>query len=923
MHLRPGIKTLSTCRELGMELDYLKAHGLSSRVIDNWKRHYTSTLLPLQAEVVSRTSLLAGNSNLIVFAPTSSGKTFVAEIAALKHIQNARRALFLVPTKALAEEQYARFHKVYSPLGLKVCVATRERTRHDTQILAGNFDMAVMVYEKFKAFLASAPQLLARLGIIAIDELQLLGDCERGTVVDLLLAKVLASGKPVQLLGLSAVVGENARLSHWLKSDFFVWRERPVELREGVFRLNDGVFVYREANSKAEGEEKLLEGNEPEAQGCEESPQRYTTRQSAIAPDPEHFHFGAVEALTQELASRGEQVLVFVPTRQMSRQWAFQLAQSLPLERADQALEELESHEPSHSRQLLEQCFERSVAFHNADLPHDLRTLVEQEFNAGALRVLVATATLAQGVNLTGRNVINVPVMVGNDVLTGSPAFVPISRQRLRNQGGRAGRFSSGETFGRSILVAEDEWEAQQMMRELVFADVEALEPPATRHSLQAMVLDLVQSGIATDIERLKELLLGTYAGMTGWGAFPHRFQADVEESLEQLEKAQLIQRRANGRLVPTGIGQASAAYGISVATSLEFADYCRALGSRVPLELELIMLCAFSSDAELFPLPVNAGELSAQKYPQLLSQRRDFRAEDMGESLRQKLHPEGGFNERGHSALKKAFLAEAWISDLPTAEIEEKYRVFAGTIANLGAHLCWLAQALGAIASNLGVNQESVEAIDQLAARLSDGVQPEGADLSQLGVRGLTRMHIAALIQEGFDTPQAVAEASEALLSHTLPPRLATQLHAAALDHVERQKQRESAHSWFSPMAPGEEKSAASAQQQTTSHELVIDTNNAGRVVFRGRELSLTELPFRLLVLLARWPQRTITYAEIDATLWPDTQVEQQQIHQHKSVVLRALSQVCRTETAAKILSTINGQGLRLELPPEKVCVK
>lgn len=908
-----------------MRVDHLVAHGFSERTIANWKRQYTDTLLPLQARAVADTGLLRGE-NLIVFAPTSSGKTFVAEMAAMRQVERGRKAVFLVPTKALAEEAYARLHAVYSPLGLRVVGATRERTSDDARIAAGRFDLAVMVYEKFKAFLVVAPELPALLGAVVVDELQILGDRERGAVADLLLTKLARLPHPVQLVCLSAVLGENARLGGWLACDYLAWRERPVELREGVWNAADGRFAYREANTARDGNERLASALPGCGHGVEEDAFR------APAETGDHL-LPATGDVVRELVERGEQVLVFVPTRHMSRAWAYRFASQLNLDAAADALDRLGSHEESHSRELLGQCLERSAAFHNADLPHDLRALVEEQFNAGNLRVLVATSTLAQGVNLACRNVISVPVMLSGGELTGRPVFVPLSRQRFRNQGGRAGRFGRGEAFGRSILVAHDAAAAERLARHYLDGEPEPLEAPVRQHDLAGLMLDLVHTGTpgapghaggGCDTGCIREFLLSTWSGATSWAARPEAFGGMVDRAIGDLEEAQLVVRRGEG-ILPTGTGQVAATFGIAVPTARHFIRYLRARQG-CPREFEFLALCAFSPDGVAFPLAATHGQLDARKYPRMLDARADLAPAAMAEPLRGMLAPGGGFSDADQSALKKAFLAEAWLSPASTGEIERDYRAFAGTIANLAAHFGWLMQALAAFAGALGIDPEVRRFLAETAARLPEGVAAEGVPLIQLGVRGMTRGYVAALVREGYDGAQALAGADRAALERVIPAPLVEQARAAAHASLARKAaEKETAMDWFGPPATlsgVKEPGPAYEARDAGDVDLELDPASPGRVHFRANAFFLSGLPFGLLLHLARNPRRVVPYRELDEVLWPDAKVEQQQILAHKSAIVRRFGVVCGAKEAGTLLRTVSGQGLFLDLPPERIRV-
>ncbi|HQH12530.1 MAG TPA: DEAD/DEAH box helicase, partial [Candidatus Sumerlaeota bacterium] len=299
-------------------IEQLISHGISERVVALWRQSGIEALLPLQEEAVMRTGVLQ-NKSLIVFAPTSSGKTFIAELAALKHLEANRKVIYLVPTKALAEEKYRRFRRLYAPLGYRVLVATRERPDADAPAMEGRFDLLIAVYEKMKSFLVQRPEMLSRAGLAVADEVQMLGEPERGGVADLLLTKVTRSPYKPQFIGLSAVLGDALRLAQWLGCDLLKESRRPVELREGVFDAEDGEFYYKEFNSGVESRETLCPG--ADNRGAFE--------------DEESYAAAALGLAVYLAAERGEQVLIFVPTRAMSRNWAQKAAAMTALEPAE------------------------------------------------------------------------------------------------------------------------------------------------------------------------------------------------------------------------------------------------------------------------------------------------------------------------------------------------------------------------------------------------------------------------------------------------------------------------------------------------------------------------------------------------------------------------------------------------------------
>src|SRR3989337_589507 len=93
-----------------MEIKKLLKYGIPERIIQTWEENQGDKLLPLQSLAVTRFGLLDGES-LIISAPTSSGKTFCGEMAAVSSIFKQRKVIYLVPLKAIAEEKFADFQE--------------------------------------------------------------------------------------------------------------------------------------------------------------------------------------------------------------------------------------------------------------------------------------------------------------------------------------------------------------------------------------------------------------------------------------------------------------------------------------------------------------------------------------------------------------------------------------------------------------------------------------------------------------------------------------------------------------------------------------------------------------------------------------------------------------------------------------------
>ncbi len=359
-------------------------HRLPDEVIEAW-RAGIGALNQLQQDAINTTGLFTGG-NVLVTAPTSSGKTMIGELAALRATQSGGRSVFSLPTKALVNEQYERFHRTYGGCGVRVVRATGDYRDDVDALLRGQFDLALFTYEKFSGLALAHPHLLQMLSVVVVDEVQTIVDPGRGRDLELLLTLMKSrkdEGVEPQLVTLSAVLGDLNGLDTWLEADLLRTDVRPVDLDEGVLTL-DGTYRYLDAD-RAEQTVQLI----PPAYG---DPRARTL----LVP------------LVDQLVAEGQQVIVVRGIRGEARGAAEYLANALSLSPASRVLEALPNGDRRSPRPHCGRCLERGVAFHISDLAAEERRIIEEEFRRpeSQIRVVVATTTLAQGVNLPAETVI-------------------------------------------------------------------------------------------------------------------------------------------------------------------------------------------------------------------------------------------------------------------------------------------------------------------------------------------------------------------------------------------------------------------------------------------------------------------------------------------------------------------------------------
>ncbi len=298
---------------------------------------------------------LQAGQDVVVQAPTGSGKTYIFE---LLYPSLKGQAIFTVPTRALANDKLAEWRA----RGWDVGIATGDLALN----LNAKVIVATLETQRARFLRGDGPKLLV------VDEYQMIGDPVRGVHYELALA---LAPRETQLLLLSGSVGNPQDIVTWLQrigrdAILISHQERPVPLEEVDLRnLSDSAFVQSK-------------GFWPRMIG---------------------------RALRADLAP----VLVFAPRRNASEEMAQSIASAmairdpLALSPAQEAL----------AGKKLAKLLRSRVAYHHSGLSYGVRAgLIEPLAKAGQLNVVVATMGLAAGINFSMRSVLitGTSYMAGN-----------------------------------------------------------------------------------------------------------------------------------------------------------------------------------------------------------------------------------------------------------------------------------------------------------------------------------------------------------------------------------------------------------------------------------------------------------------------------------------------------------------------------
>ena len=378
------------------------------------------------------------DGNMLICAPTGSGKTNVAMLAILREIGKHRnpetgeimlddfKIVYIAPLKALVQEQVGNFGKRLEPYGIRVSELTGDHQLTKQQI--ADTQIIVTTPEKWDVITRKATDMsytnLVRL--IVIDEIHLLHD-DRGPVLESIVSrtirKIEQTGDPVRLVGLSATLPNYRDVASFLRVDplnglfHFDGSYRPCPLRQEFIGIT---------------EKKAIKQLKTMNDVC------YTK-------------------VMEQVGQNKQQLLIFVHSRKETAKTAKYIKdKALEMETIGQIL-----RSDAASREILEeesaQVMDRDLkelmpygfGIHHAGMSRSDRSSVEDLFADGSLQVLVCTATLAWGVNLPAHTVI----IKGTQIYSPEKgSWVELSPQDVLQMLGRAGR-PQYDTFGEGIII--------------------------------------------------------------------------------------------------------------------------------------------------------------------------------------------------------------------------------------------------------------------------------------------------------------------------------------------------------------------------------------------------------------------------------------------------------------------------------------
>jgi len=676
-----------------MKIEELRNFGFDEKWVEKIKNKKIEEFYPPQEEFIKRRLF---EKNCIVSTPTASGKTLMAILAAIKTLERGKKVLYTSPLVALAFEKYEEFSKFFNEY--KVAISVSDFDSSDPWLQ--NYDLIVATNEKVESLIRHGAEWIRDVGLLILDEIHLLTDISRGPTLEILITKMRKIVKNLQILGLSATIKNAEEITNWLEAELLKSDFRPVKLYQGVAydsKINFPGYKTIELDKDLELE----------------------------------------EAIVLDTLRKGKQILIFCSTRKSTESLAERLTKivSSKLGKSDLELlrklsEEIENvlEIPTEQCKRLARCVKNGTAFHHSGLVGRQRRLIEENFRNGLIKVLVATTTLAAGVDLPAFRVL-IKEAKRYHPLYGS-IYIPILE--YYQMIGRAGR-PRYDSFGESVIIAKNEDDAEELKERFIFGEPEPITSKlASEPALRMHVLALIASEFCKKRKSILDFFSSTFFAFK-YGDIS-LIEEKVEDILQSLSDWSFITIDKE-KIEATRLGRRISELYIDPLTGKLFVD---ALKSKEKFtEFSFLQLISFS--IEMKPLlSIRMSEL--EEIEATIQSRKD--------EILVEIPLDDYEYEEFEKSIKMAKILEDWINEKTEEEIMQKYSLTPGELYSRLQIADWLLYSLHEIALVMR-KKDVLNQLKKLRVRIEKGVKEELLPLVLL--EGIGRVRARKLYNAGF----------------------------------------------------------------------------------------------------------------------------------------------------------------------------
>ena len=602
----------------------------------------------------------------------------------------------------------------------------------------------------------------------------MIGNSGRGFLLELLLTKVLylknKIDHQIQIVGMSATIPNLKDIANWLDAQLYVTDFRPVPLYEraaidGVIYNSPDMSEHRRLEIKDFGIKKIAESDDPNL---------IFLAIETLVNNFGSLVFCATKAMCEKLCkSLASNIYEFgkgsKPKNQLTDDFKKKIVGALDFNKINEVLEQLEKC-PAGLDPLIASNLRFGVAFHHAGLSMDERSIIEQAFRNGVVKILCATSTLSAGVNLPARLVIiKSPLDFRGNTM---------DSMTYRQMIGRAGR-QGVDTMGESILMCTESNrnKGEELLKAGLYPVTSCLMgsesfesqsgggSPSNSNSfggIRRAVLEIIANGVATNYEDVSDYISKTFlaSGKTDFMA-----KEIIDDIIEYLIEEKLIHAMTDTdsqqrKITPTQFGKAVLASGISPKDGSFILSELNKAKASLCLKNELHLLYEVT--------PINLSEqLESIDWQHFLTiwSKLDDDMRDVGKlvgvsenSLFSLIRSNRVVKEEKRLIHKRFYAALALTelaNEVPLYEVSKKFKLNKGVLQSLQQSASSFAGMLTTFCNRLGWHNLEI-LIDQFQSRLYFGVQRELIDLMR--VQSLNASVARLLFDAKYDTVVSLA---------------------------------------------------------------------------------------------------------------------------------------------------------------------
>lgn len=640
--------------------------------------------------------ILASDENVVVSAPTASGKTVLAEAAMVRELSKAERGkvLFIAPLRALTNEKESEWKRVLSTLGFKVYVVTGERELYPSE--ARSADVIITTPEKWdsatRKYMQERYSFVRDVALVVVDEVHLLDSDSRGGTLEAVISRMRRISAQyhnrLRTVALSATMPNIGDVARWIGAPpenvlEFDGSYRPVDLETGVLPY------YPKPNDFLNKYVRL---------------------------------YKAFDLIKDELGD-GHQALIFVSTRQDTQQAAEKLCEivrkSFPYMLQPPEAIRLQEVRNRASNAKLKACLPCAIAFHHAGLSSEDKALVEAAFRERLIRILVSTSTLAWGVNLPARVVVVRDVEM-YDPIQGNKDISPIDLLQMLGRAGRPGYDTLGKGFVIVPSGRADEYRA-------LLRDGKPIES-VLEHSLAEHLNAEIAVGMVKNARDAADWIKTTFYYVRSQGRVD--VNALAGSKVKYLVRNGFVREDA-GSLTPAPLGTITSDFYLKLETALLFREQAMKGSLSTDDVLDIVARAAEFSDVATRPGEASSLRLlGMESGPGGMAKVRAILAGLIGRTLPDELRSDAWAIKQNASRLLSAL--SRFCEEFSGETLSKKVRMVSLQIDK------GIPEEAVELASVEGVGERSLELLVNGGIRsLRDAADKKPEDLIRMGIRG------------------------------------------------------------------------------------------------------------------------------------------------------------------------------------------